>query len=107
MNNNDIKDKILNLYPEFNNIYGPYKRKSDDRKIVILSDGDKKTARQYAKVLLEVKLGRRLKNDEVVDHIDEDPTNDEITNLQLLTHSENAKKKSYTRKIYIIAYNRI
>ena len=41
---------------------------------------------------MEIKLGKRLSYDETVDHIDEDPTNDSIENLQVLSRSGNAKK---------------
>ncbi len=89
--------RILELYPEFHTVYGPYIRK-DGRKIVILYDGRKRSARQLAKVKLEVKLGRRLYWDEEVDHIDEDPTNDKFSNLQALTKSENASKSKFNGK---------
>lgn len=45
-----------------------------------------------ARYKMSVKLGRFLKKDEHVDHIDEDRTNDDISNLQILTPEENALK---------------
>lgn len=87
------KSKILGLYPEFKDIYGPYSRK-DGRRIVILYDGDRRSARQLAKVRLEVALGRRLVGRETVDHVDEDFRNDDPSNLQLLSRSENSRKSS-------------
>lgn len=41
---------------------------------------------------MAVDLGRYLKNDEHVDHIDEDKTNDQLSNLQILSLVENNKK---------------
>jgi len=46
----------------------------------------------YARYLMSVSLGRWLTANENVDHKDEDPTNDAIDNLQLLTRSENSIK---------------
>ena len=86
------KQKVLALYPEFHNIYGPYLRK-DGRKIVILYDGKRRSARQLAKVKLEVKIGRRLLDGEEVDHVDGDFTNDVMRNLQLLSSKANLSKQ--------------
>lgn len=83
----------LALYSEYKKIYGPYTR-ADGRKIVILYDGNKRTARQYAKLILEVKLGRRLVGDETVDHIDGDFTNDDPANLRAIPLRENAGQAS-------------
>ncbi len=46
------KKKILGLYPEFSNIYGPYLRR-DGRRTVVLYDGERRSSRQLAKVRLE------------------------------------------------------
>ena len=46
---------------------------------------------------MSVKEKRVLRPDEQVDHIDENPTNDDITNLQLLTLEENVYKNCKTR----------
>jgi len=87
----ELQIKILSLYPEFHKVYGPYTRK-DNRKVVILYDGKKRSARQYGKVLLEVQLQRRLTKDEEVDHENEICSDDTITNLQTLTPAENRRK---------------
>lgn len=85
-------EKILFLYPEYSKIQGPYLRK-DGRKIVILYKSKKqRTTRQYAKVVLEVKIGRRLLSGEEVDHIDEDHTNDDPNNLGILSKRQNIQK---------------
>lgn len=87
------KEQILKLYPEFKNIYGPYKRKNDGRKVVILYDGNKRSARQYAKVRLECKLNRRLINEEEVNHKDRDKTNDDYDNLEVVVDKSTHSKK--------------
>ena len=51
---------------------------------------------------MEQHLGRELLPEETVDHIDDDFTNDDLSNLQLLTLVENIKKQHERspRKIY-------
>jgi hypothetical protein len=92
-----LRKRILKLYPEFHTIYGPYLRKQDGRRIVILSDGIRKSARQYAKVKLEAELNRRLSHGEEVDHKDNDFTNDKISNLQVLDKYANTLKASTSK----------
>lgn len=43
-----------------------------------------------------VKLGRMLRSNEHVDHIDNDKTNDSIDNLQILSRKENLRKYADT-----------
>ena len=76
--------------------YGPYVCPSDGRKRVTLVYEDKsKRTLLLSKHLMEQHLGRRLDPIlETVDHINEDPTDDRLENLQLLTLSENAKKSA-------------
>lgn len=93
------KQQVLNLYPEFHEVYGPYLR-SDGRRVVIMYDGVKRSSRQYAKVVLEVKLGRRLVGDETVDHEDEDKTNDEPGNLRVLPSAINSSLGASRPKQY-------
>ena len=77
-------------------IYGPYVRKQDGRKFIVEyeegSRKNKKSAKLYSRYLMEQKLGRKLTQEETVDHKDNDKTNDSIDNLQILTRVENAKK---------------
>lgn len=90
------KECISKLYPDKPNIYGPYTRKDNQRKMLVLCNADKKECITplLARVRLEVKLGRRLVGDETVDHHDEDKTNDDPRNLELLSRSDNARKSS-------------
>lgn len=73
-------------------IYGPYLRK-DGRKHLVLVNGEITTSVSYPKWLLEKKLGRKLLPNETADHVDNDFRNDEISNLELLTRAENARKE--------------
>lgn len=53
---------------------------------------NKYSAKQTSKFRLEAKLGVKLSRDETVDHIDGDISNDDISNLQLLSRRANIQK---------------
>ena len=72
-------------------IYGPYTRKDGRKHIVLRKDGKLQTI-SYPRFLLEEKLGRKLLPEETVDHIDEDISNDDPSNLQILSRAENSRK---------------
>lgn len=82
-------------------IYGPYLRK-DGRKHIIMQDSEiglKKTV-SYPRYLMEQHLGRKLEDWETVDHIDGDFTNDDFSNLQILSLADNIRKSAPKRKTY-------
>lgn len=94
----EFKHKLLNLYPNFDKVTGPYLRK-DGRKHICLnnskvphSEPNKTKTLSWPKALVEVREGRLLLDNETADHIDEDFTNDELSNLQILTRVVNAAK---------------
>lgn len=70
----------------------------ENRKMVCLykNDTTRKTI-SYARYLMSVKLGRELTDEETVDHIDNDKTNDSLDNLQILTYKENIAKYQETQ----------
>lgn len=74
-------------------IYGPYTRK-DGRSIIIKYDGKSRITQSYPRYLLEQHLGRKLLPTEEVDHVDHDYTNNDISNLQILSKAENCRKES-------------
>jgi len=66
----------------------------ENRKTVILFNNSKdRSSTSYARYLVSVSLGRYLKKEEHVDHKDDDKTNDELENLQILTLLENNRKE--------------
>lgn len=67
------------------------------RRNVCLVGGAPRTTISYARYLMSVKLGRFLKDDEHVDHIDHDKTNDTLRNLQLINRAENIGKENKRR----------
>ena len=68
-----------------------HKKEQRNMLIVIRGDGTRTTT-PYARYLMSVKVGRLLTKDEQVDHIDEDKTNDDIDNLQILSNYDNVQK---------------
>ena len=72
-------------------IYGPYLRK-DNRLIIVINHGDRMQTLSYPKYLMEQHLGRKLLPHETVDHIDNNPLNNDLSNLQVLSLAENIKK---------------
>jgi len=67
--------------------------KKDGRKRVDLFNSNRdRTTISYARYLMSVHLGRHLEDWEEVDHIDEDKTNDEICNLQVLSRDSHIAK---------------
>lgn len=101
------KQELLKLYPEYDNVLGPYKRK-DGRQHVVLnnsnlpkgSKGKLKTV-SYPKALVESVNQFRLSRNETIDHHDRDKTNDSLDNLKIknksLHCSEDAKRVRVTQ----------
>lgn len=70
----------------------------ENRKTVILFNSSKdRSSTAYARYLVSVALGRYLTDDEHVDHIDHDKTNDVLENLQILSKKDNNLKESKRR----------
>jgi len=93
-NLNSRFQEIKNLHPEYLDIGTPaYMSPNRICFSIKLVNGKRKSV-QYARILLELKLGRVLTQDETVDHIDFDSTNNSFENLQLLSRIENARKGS-------------
>lgn len=89
-----MKTKI-ELLPPYSNDWkkGYLNINSEGRKTVTLfnSNADRSST-SYARYLMSVELGRYLTSDEEVDHIDEDKSNDDISNLQILTKKQHKNK---------------
>lgn len=95
--NGRVKDSIREWVKK---VYGPYTRK-DGRQHVLLY-GEKSKRRQtvsYPKWLMEQHLGRELNEDETVDHINRDFTDNRIENLQILTRTDHGKKDALRVKM--------
>jgi hypothetical protein len=67
----------------------------ENRRTVILFNNKKhRSSVSYARYLMAVHLSRYLTKEEQVDHIDNNKTNDDINNLQILTRKENNLKSA-------------
>ena len=73
-------------------VYGPYTRKDGRQHVILYEYGKIQKTVSYGKYLLEQHLGRKLLPDETCDHIDGDFTNNDLSNLQVLTRRENILK---------------
>jgi len=63
--------------------------------VVLFNSNQNKSLISYARYLVCVKLGYILSSDFEVDHKDDDKTNDDINNLQVLTSKQNKLKQQY------------
>lgn len=84
--------QLLPIYGPKAKLRGPYIWKKNNRKIYDVYDGARWKTCQAARLILEIKIGRKLTEEETVDHIDGDPINDSPENLQVLTRAENSSK---------------
>ena len=67
---------------------------SEGRRLVTLKKfNGELVGTSYPRYLMSVKLGRFLTDQEEVDHIDDNKTNDDINNLQILTPEQNREKQ--------------
>lgn len=80
-------------------IYGPYIRE-DGRQHIIYYDNGKRRTQSYPRYLMEQFLGRQLTEEEHVDHINNDFTDNRIENLQLLSQRDNNRKSAKTTYMY-------
>lgn len=97
---NNARDTLISLWPVVKTIHPEYASVGTPAwmnngtrlcfSIKLLSGHRRST--QYARLLLECQLGRALNADETVDHIDGNPRNNDVCNLQVLSRSDNAKK---------------
>lgn len=88
----------MNIY------YGPYWASREGRWFVNLRRPDGSMATQtVARAIVEQHLGRQLSTEEHVDHVNEDKTDDRLSNLQVLTCQQNIRKFHGPRMTYRFA----
>lgn len=90
---------IILEYP-YNEVWkkGYLNTNKENRKTLTLYNNDSdRSSTQYARYLLAVSLGRFLTEQEHVDHIDNDKTNDSLENLRIVSIQENNLKESKRR----------
>lgn len=85
----NLLDNLIKIYGNIK-LSRIYDCKDGRKRIDVIFENHRKTF-QLAKLKLEAYIGRKLIDDETVDHIDGDRTNDSIENLRVLSLSDNAK----------------
>lgn len=76
---------------------------SDNRKMVLLvGKTGYRTTTSYARYVYATTIGEYLEMFEHVDHIDDDKTNDDFCNLQILTQLENNQKSSMLPAVNLV-----
>lgn len=85
------------LYPDINEIVSIsiFGNETRPRLRIVFSrlDGGRNKLVSFPKALVEANLGKILSDGETVDHINNDPLDNRIENLQILSRSENIKKQ--------------
>lgn len=76
-----------------NKIYGPYKGKDNRWRIILIND-DVKTTKSYPRFIVENYLGVELDPNEDIHHIDGNPDNNDISNLEIVWHTEHCRNHS-------------
>jgi NAD-dependent SIR2 family protein deacetylase len=64
------------------------------RNVCLVNSSTDRTTISYARYLMSINLGYIVPPEYEVDHIDNDKTNDDISNLQLLSKVDNLKKQA-------------
>jgi len=72
-------------------VYGPYAMENGRLYVTIRYDDGVQRTVSYPKFLVEQQLGRRLGDDETVDHIDRNFHNNDSENLQVLDRNTHAR----------------
>lgn len=88
------KEKALKVYSEYDTVYGPYLNKLGRLHVIFTKhEGGKIVKRHtvsYPKLLVEIENGEVLQDGMTVDHIDRDFTNNDLSNLRVLSREEHS-----------------
>ena len=73
-------------------VYGPYNRRDGRMHVIVKYDDGTRRTVSYPRWIMERHLGRRLEDNEEVDHIDQNRFNNSIDNLEIVTREENGRR---------------
>lgn len=96
-------DKAKNVYGLVKKLYGPYERPDRRSHIVLVFDDLSKKTVSYPKFLMEIKLGKKLKEDETVHHKDEGIYNNKYSNLEVLPRKLHCYRDSLKARTPMVA----
>lgn len=85
--------RVMNPYEGYK-VYGPYPDRTQGREVVTLWSSTHRTSTPYPRYLMAMHLGRLLTPEEEVDHIDGDPSNNDLENLRVVTPLENKARNT-------------
>lgn len=80
------------------------KRRNGRKYVTIVGRNGRSTLRSYAKYVYETRTRKKVPRGMTVDHIDEDCTNDDFRNLQLLSVVANARKSASLRDVTLVRF---
>lgn len=83
--------------------YGPYTRKDNRQHIVLIHHNcegkiDSRKTVSYPKYIVERYINRYLNPDETIDHIDGNFSNNDISNLRIVSREEHCRSHTLSRK---------
>lgn len=87
----------IKLQPPYSDLWrkGYLNTNSEGRKtLTLFNSHTDRSSTQYARYLMAVKLGRFLSDTEEVDHIDEDKSNDDLSNLRIISPLAHRQKNT-------------
>lgn len=95
---------ILKLQEPFKSLWSKGYLVNDNegrKRVVLYNPPNQRSGVTYARYLMCIKLGYILPTELEVDHIDNDKTNDNIDNLQVLTKAQNLEKQNLHYLTYV------
>ena len=83
-------------------ITGLYLRKDNRLMCIIKKNNGQKTSASFPKVIIELFMNEKISKDKTIDHIDMDPLNNNLNNLQIIDREAHCKQDSLKNKdVYV------
>lgn len=91
------------MFKNIKKVYGPYdsyRRNKKRRVVIVIFENGNRITMSNARWLMVNHLKRWLKKEETVDHIDGNPLNDNMSNLQIMSLEDNVKKSKRLEEMF-------